>query len=49
MYVAERASGGRMFNTCGAAELNALDVINVLVLDSANRSFLDDRSVCEGL
>ena len=49
MDVAERASGSRLFHACGAAELNARDAIDVLVLGSASRSFPDDRSVRSGL
>ena len=49
MDVGERATGGRLFHTCGAAELNARDAMNVLVLGSASRSFPDDRSVRNGL
>ena len=49
MDVAKRASGGRLFHTCGAAELNARDELNVLVLGSASRSFPEDPSVRDGL
>ena len=49
MDVAERASGGRLFHTCDAAELNARDTINFLALDSASRYFPNDRSVRDGL
>ena len=44
---AECASGGRLFQTCGAVELKARDAI--IVLGSASRSFPDNRSVHDGL
>ena len=47
--VAERASVGRLFQTCGAAELRTRDAISVLVLGTASKSFPDDRSVRDGL
>ena len=48
MDVAERASGGRLFQTCGAADLRARDAISVLVLVLAS-PFPNDRSVRDGL
>ena len=49
MDAAVRASDGRLFQTCSAAELKARDAISVLVLGSASRSFPDDRSFRGGL
>ena len=45
MDVAKRESGGRLFQTCGAAELKGRDATSVLVPGSDSRSFPDDRSV----
>ena len=49
MDVVQRANGGMMLPTCGAAEMKVRDAIIVSNLVSVGMSFPDDRNSGDGL